>query len=65
MITNQEQLRMQQAQLEAAMVKMELLDQLKEKIPMFDPSDQQRSSISNVPRISSLVDLNALQAMGL
>ena len=59
MVSNQIELKLQQTQLEAAMTKMELLDELKLEVDIVDPPlDAKRPSTNDfgMPRISTIIE---------
>ena len=64
MVSNQIELKLQQTQLEAAMTKMELLDELKLEIDVWNPAINNKRRESNddfgMPRISTLINLDEL-----
>lgn len=64
MVSNQIELKLQQTQLEAAMTKMELLDELKLEIDVWNPSTNNKRRESKddfgMPRISTLINLDEL-----
>ena len=63
MVSNQIELKLQQTQLEAAMTKMELLDELKIEIDVWDPPQHKKRKSKDdfgMPRISTLINLDEL-----
>merc|ERR1712129_20322 len=62
MVSNQIELKLQQTQLEAAMTKMELLDELKMEMDELEPLGNGKPMATDdcVPRISTVINLDKL-----
>merc|ERR1712228_543515 len=65
MVSNQIELKLQQTQLEAAMTKMELLDELKIEIDVLNPLSNEKNICLlddgfGMPRISTVINLDEL-----
>ena len=56
LVSNQITLKLQQAQLEAAITKSELLDELKAEVPVVDPTAEDDPDEYELPRISAIMN---------